>query len=162
MTASPVRFMRGWLVRAEQTLIEQVPAAPAAVRCFYADLNNMKLVHPLVVKVRSTARSETADGYTQSYRVRDRIPLGWWVIPTSYSARLYVPLTGAVAAEARQFPRVRLRSTVTFEAIEAGTRIVEHLRIQAPRPLAGFTIREAVKAHRTMLAGIRRYFDLPA
>ena len=152
--------MTRWIACAEQTLTEEVPAAPDAVRDFYVDLLNMKLVHPLVVSVRSTARSEHADGYTQSYRVHDRIPLGPFTIPTSYSARLCVPLTGDVAAEARQFPRVRLHSRVTFEPVEAGTRVIERMRIEAPRPLAGVTIREALKAHVTMLAGIRRYFDV--
>jgi hypothetical protein len=64
-----------------------------------------------------------------------------------------------VTAEARQFPRVRLRTTVSFEPIEAGTRLTEHMRIEAPRALAATTIREAVKAHTAMLVGIRRCFE---
>jgi hypothetical protein len=149
-----------WLARAERTLTEEVPAAPDAVRNFYVDLLNMTLFHPLVVSVRPTARSERADGYAQSYRIRDRVPFGPFTIPTTYSARLCVPLTGEVAAEARQFPGVRLHNTVTFEPVEAGTRVIERMRIEAPRPLAGVTIREAVKAHLTMLAGIRRHFGV--
>jgi Polyketide cyclase / dehydrase and lipid transport len=153
--------MSPWTVAAEQTLTEEVPAAPDAVRNFYTDLNNMTLVHPLVVAVRSTARCDNADGYTQSYRVRDRIPLGPFTIPTVYSVRLRVPRAGDVISQARQFPRVRLTGTVTFEPVEGGTRVIERLRIQAPRPLAGVTVREAVKAHITMLAGIHRYFAKP-
>jgi hypothetical protein len=64
-----------------------------------------------------------------------------------------------VLAEARQFPRVRLRTTVTFDKMPDGTRLTERMRIEAPRPLAGLTAREAVKAHTEMLAGIRRCFD---
>lgn len=153
--------MSWWIVRAERTLTEDVPAAPDAVRSFYVDLNNMRLVHPLIVSVRAIARTESADGYAQTYRIRDRIPLGVLTIPTSYSARLYVPVVGDVTAEARQRPRVRLDSTVTFEPVESGTRVIERLRISAPRPLTGVTIREAVKAHTTMLAGIRRHFETP-
>ena len=150
--------MSWWTAHAEQTLNEEVPAGPDTVRGFYADLNNMKHVHPLVVAVRSTARNEGADGYAQSYRVRDRVPLGPFTIPTVYSARLSVPAAGGVTFQARQFPGVGLRGRVTFEPIEGGTRVTERLCIAAPRPLAGFTVREALKAHIAMLRGIRDYF----
>jgi hypothetical protein len=116
-------------------------------------------VHPLVVAVRRTGRQQTADGYVQSYRVQDRIPLGPLRLRTSYVARLYVPNVGDVTTEALQFPRVRLNTRVTFEPIETGTRITEHMRIDAPRVLAAMTVREAVKAHTAMLAGMRRCFE---
>jgi Polyketide cyclase / dehydrase and lipid transport len=147
------------VARAERSVSEQIPAPPDAVRDFYVDLNNIRRVHPLVVAVRATDRRQTADGYAQSYRVQDRIPLGPLNLPISYVARLHVPDIGDVTAEARQFPRVRLRTTVTFEPTDAGTRITEHMRIDAPRPLAAMTVREAVKAHTAMLAGMRRCFE---
>jgi hypothetical protein len=148
-----------WLARAERTVSEEIPAPPDEVRDFYVDLDNIKQVHPLVVAVRATDRRETPDGYVQSYRVQDRIPLGPLRLPISYVARLHVPNTGDVTAEARQFPRVRLDTTVTFEPVDAGTRITEHMRIGAPRALAAMTVREAVKAHTAMLAGIRHHFE---
>jgi hypothetical protein len=147
------------VARAERSVSEEIPAPPDAVRDFYVDLNNIRRVHPLVVAVRATDRRQTADGYAQSYRVQDRIPLGPLNLPISYVARLHVPDIGDVTAEARQFPRVRLRTTVTFEPTDAGTRITEHMRIDAPRPLAAMTVREAVKAHTAMLAGMRRCFE---
>jgi hypothetical protein len=85
--------------------------------------------------------------------------LGPWHLRISYVARLHVPTTGDVIAEAYQFPRVRLRTTVTFEPIDEGTRITEHMRIEAPRALAAMTVREATKAHTAMLAGMRRCFE---
>ena len=148
-----------WITCAERTLTDEVPGTPDEVRRFYTDLNNIKLVHPLVVSVRATQRRESADGYVQTYRVRDRIPLGRFTLRTRYVARLHVPVTGDVVAEARQFPCVRLDSVVTFEQIDGGTRIVERLRIRAPGALAAVTVREAVNAHREMLSGIRRYFE---
>ncbi len=57
-----------WITRVERTLCEDVPGPPGDVRAFYADLDNIKLVHPLVVSVRAVDRSETADGYVQTYR----------------------------------------------------------------------------------------------
>jgi hypothetical protein len=147
------------MAHAERTLSEQVPAPPARVRDFYVDLDNIKLVHPLIVSVQAMPRSETPDGYRQSYRVVDRIPLGPFTIQITYQARLHVPADGDVTTEADQSPGVRLRGTVSFEPIDGGTRVTERIRIAAPRPLASMTTREAVKAHIEMLAGIRRHFE---
>jgi len=145
-------------MRAERVLSEHVPASPDDVRAFYVDLDNIKTVHPLVVSVRATARTELVDGYCQSYRVKDRIPFGPLTLPTSYSAHLRVASTGPVITEARQFPRVRLYGVVSFDPDGKGTRVVERLTIHAPRLLHAITTREAVKAHIEMLAGIRRHF----
>ena len=140
------------------TLAEEIPAPPDRVRRFYVDLNNIRLVHPLVVSVRTVGRIETADGYVQTYRVTDRIPLGRFMLRTTYTARLHVPVHGDVVTEARQFPMVRLHGVVSFDEIDGGARIVERLRIQAPRLLATVTTREAVHAHTKMLSNIREHF----
>lgn len=152
--------MSWWTVHAVRTLSEQVPAPPDAVRDYYVDLNNLKLVHPLIVSVETLQRSDTQDGYQQTYRVVDRIPLGPLTIRTSYQARLRVPVSGDVLTEADQSPGVRLRGTVSFDPVDGGTRVTERIAITAPRPLAGVTIREGVKAHIKMLAGIRGHFEL--
>ena len=147
------------MARAERTVSEEIPAPPDAVRDFYVDLDNIKRIHPLVVAVRATNRQETADGYIQSYRVQDRIPLGPLHLRISYVARLHVRNAGDVIADAFQFPRVRLHTRVTFEPVGQGTRITERMRIDAPRALAAMTVSEAVKAHTAMLAGMRRCFE---
>jgi len=147
------------VARAERTVSEEIPAPPDAVRDFYVDLDNIKRIHPLVVAVRATNRQETADGYIQSYRVQDRIPLGPLHLRISYVARLHVRNAGDVIADAFQFPRVRLHTRVTFEPVGEGTRITERMRIDAPRALAAMTVSEAVKAHTAMLAGMRRCFE---
>ncbi|HUB55409.1 MAG TPA: SRPBCC family protein [Mycobacterium sp.] len=151
--------MSWWIAHAERTLTEEVPAPPEAVRDFYVDLDNIKLVHPLIVSVETLSRTETPDGYQHSYRVVDRIPLGPLTIKTTYHARLQVPATGDVLTEADQSPGVRLRGTVSFEPAGGGTRVTEHVRFAAPRLLAAITIREGVKAHIAMLAGIRSHFE---
>jgi hypothetical protein len=153
--------MSWWIAHAERTLSEEVPAPPDDVRDFYVDLDNIKLVHPLIVSVQATSRTETPEGYLQSYRVVDRIPLGPFTIRITYRARLHVRTDGEVTTEADQSPGVRLRGTVSFAPIDGGTRITERIRIAAPRPLAPMTTREAVKAHIEMLAGIRRHFSVP-
>jgi hypothetical protein len=148
-----------WTVCVERTLTEDIPASPNVVRDFYVDLNNIKRVHPLVVAVKDTGRHPSADGYVQTYRISDRIPLGRFAFRISYRVRLCVPADGDVVADAHQFPRVRLHTTISFDEAAGGTRLIERIRIQAPRPLATMTTREAVKAHTDMLAGIRRCFE---
>lgn len=151
--------MSRWISDATRTVSESVPAAPAAVRAFYTDLDSIKLVHPLVVSVRSVARRELADGYQETYRIQDRIPVGVLTLPISYTATLSVPAEGDVLADSRQFPGVRLHTVVSFEPLDLGTRVVERIAIRAPRLLAGITVRQAVAAHVEMLAGIRRHFE---
>jgi hypothetical protein len=148
-----------WIAHAERTISEEIPAAPDVVRDFYVDLDNIKEFHPLVVSVQVLLRSQTDDGYQQTYRVRDRIPLGPLSIPITYWAQVRVPADGDVITEAHQFPRVRLNGVVSFEATEVGTRLTERLTIAAPRLLAAVTEREAVDAHVVMLAGIRSHFE---
>lgn len=148
-----------WTTHAERTLSEEVPAPPDRVRDFYVDLDSIKLVRQLIVSAQETGRSETPDGYRQSYRVVDRIPLGSLTVKITYPARLHVPANGDVTTEADQSPGVHLRGTVSFEPIDRGTRVTERIRVAAPRLLAPMTIREAVTAHIEMLAGIRRHFD---
>jgi hypothetical protein len=148
-----------WLTRAQRTISEEIPAPPNAVRAFYVDLDNIKEFHPLVVSVQVLSRSETDQGYQQTYRVRDRIPLGPLSMPIIYWAQVQVPTDGEVITEARQFPRVRLNGVVSFNPTGKGTRLIEQLTIAAPRLLAAITQREAVDAHVAMLAGIRGHFE---
>src|SRR5262249_48235639 len=143
----------------EKTLSEDVPAPPDQVRDFYVDVDNIKLVHPLIVSVQTMSRTQAPDGYRRSYRVIDRIPLGPFTLQIRYQARVYVPVHGDVLPEADQSPAVWLRGRVSFEPIDGGTRVTERIRIAAPRPLAATATREAVKAHIAMLAGIRRHFE---
>lgn len=143
----------------EATVSEDVPAPVDQVRAHYVDLDNITDVHPLVVSVHTLSRRDTDDGYTHTYRVRDRIPMGFATLPVSYTATLRVPRTGPVLTEARQFPAVRLDGVVSFEEIPTGTRLTERIRISAPWPLLGLTARQAVAAHTEMLAGIRRRFE---
>jgi Polyketide cyclase / dehydrase and lipid transport len=143
---------------ADRSVTETVPAAPADVRAFYLDLDNIKAVHPLVVSVETTARSETPQGYVQTYRVRDRIPFGQLTLPITYTATLTVPTVGDVLADSAQFPQVRLHTVVSFKPVDGGTQVTERMQITAPKPLAAVTVREAVNAHIVMLAGIRQHF----
>lgn len=150
--------MGSWTSRTERTVSARIPAEPARVRAFYVDLDNMRTVHPLVRSVHTLRRDERADGYTQTYAVVDRVPFGRLGLPIRYTARLTVPSAGDVIADVRQFPRVRLHTVVSFEPCDGATLLTERMRIEAPRPLAGITVRQAVDAHRQLLARIAAQF----
>jgi hypothetical protein len=148
-----------WIVRTEREVSSDVPAAPSDVRAFYTDLHQLMQVHPLVVSVDCIDSRQDSRGDYRDYRVRDRIPLGPLTMSISYRASVLEAPDGRVHTEACQQPQVRLSATVTFNPIEGGTRVTEHITIAAPRPLAGFTVTRAVQAHTEMLAGIRSHFE---
>jgi hypothetical protein len=148
-----------WIGSSKHTVSDVIPAPPDAVRAFYVDLRNIARVHPLVISVTPGRREESSAGYAQTYAVRDRIPLGPFAVNIGYTARVQVSHDGEVHTEARQFPRVRLYGTVSFDDVAGGTLLTERLCITAPRPLAAFTVRQAVTAHEAMLTGIRSCFE---
>ncbi len=151
--------MSWWYVHTERTMSDDVPAPPEQVRDFYVDLNNIRAVHPLIVSVELVSSGQTGGGFERIYRVVDRVPVGPFTMTITYRARLCVAADGDVITEADQPPGIHLRGVVSFEPIPTGTRVTERVRFSAPRPLAGVTIREGVKAHVEMLAGIRRHFE---
>ena len=151
--------MSWWFVHAERTLSEQVPAAPDRVRDFYVDLDNIKVVHPLIVSVAAESRVDTPDGYRRSYRVVDRIPLGPFTVRITYRATLHVPADGDVHTEADQSPGVRLRGTVSFEPAAGGTRLTARIRITAARPVAAVATRTPERVSRPGCAVARRHFE---
>ena len=93
--------MSFWISHSAHTLTDEIPAPPNRVRDFYVDLDNIKVVHPLVVSVQTISRSQTPNGYQQTYRVHDRIPMGPLTIRITYWARVDVPDHGDVLTEAR-------------------------------------------------------------
>jgi hypothetical protein len=145
--------------KVERTLEERIPGPPEQVRSFYVDLGKIADIHPLVVSVRTVDRQGTADGYRQTYRIKDVVPLGFLRLPVTYTAELNVPDEGPVTARSRQFPRVRLDSSVSFAASPGGTLLTEQIVIRAPWPLLSVTVRQAVAAHTEMLAALRRRFE---
>ena len=143
---------------AERTLSESVPAAPDVVRDFCVDPATIETLHPHV-SLRRMPAGASAGADDQDYRVSDSLALGLFAVPLHYTVHLRIPIAGAVTAEAHPVPTVRLEAVIAFEPIATGTRLKEHLRISAPRPLVGAIARRAVAAHAVMLIGVRRHFE---
>lgn len=162
-------------MRAERILSEDIPAPPDDVRAFYIDLDNIKTVHPLVVSVHRTGRTELVDGYCQSYRVKDRIPFGPLTLPTSYTAHLRVASVGPVITRHASSPRPPVRGGVlrTPRHRNQARRAPDDRRAATPprddAPRSGQGAHQDAGGHspalrwlgvlrRTRLAGIRRGF----
>jgi hypothetical protein len=143
--------MSRWRARSEWTLTEWVPTDPATTRAFYTDLTNLTTVHPLILGVREVAPGQ--------WRVQERNTFGPLSFRTWYSANLRVGADGDVVGESKAHLGVRLHDVVSFESVDGGTRVVERVRIVAPRPLIAYVHREAVTAHEKMLAAMRRHFE---
>lgn len=150
-----------WIEQTRRRLTAEVPAPPDRVRAFYADLRNMTLVHPLVTSVTCVQHRADPSGDYRDYRIRDRIPLGPLTLSIRYRASVLVTSDGLVHTESRQFPKVKLSGTVTFTSSPAGSTVTEDVLIGAPRPLAAFTVTQAVAAHTALLARIADYFTAP-
>ena len=78
---------------------------------------------------------------------------------------LFWPTTSViteVVPERKSAFRIPINTTVwsyELEPTATGTRLTETIRIRAPRMLLAVPVRQAVAAHREMLAGIRRHFE---
>jgi hypothetical protein len=128
-----------------------VPAAPEVVREFYVDLDNLARVHPLVVAVESVDSPRGA----REYRVTDRVRLG------PVRLRIHYAVTMTARDGALGGPAVPARAPAHVGVVRGGgveTVLTEDMRIEAPRPLLGLTVRRAVAAHREMLAGVAAHF----
>lgn len=143
--------MSWWRASSDWTLTEFVPTDPATMRAFYTDLTNLTTAHPLILTVREVAPGQ--------WRVQERNNLGPLSFRTWYSVKLDVGPDGDVVGESHAHLGVRLHDVVSFEAVDGGTKVVERVRIVAPRPLIGYAHREALKAHEEMLAAMRRHFE---
>lgn len=143
---------------ADRILSEGVPADPDEVRDFCIDLSNVPAVwHG--GSISAVSRRAVAGGDADSYLVRDGLGLGFLTVPVFYTVRLRVPVAGAVSAEANPVPWVRLESVVAFEPLDSGTRLLEYLRISAPRPLLSLVVGRTVATHTELMAGVRRHFE---
>jgi hypothetical protein len=142
---------------ADRILSEGVPAQPAEVRDYCVDLSRIPEINPRG-SIRAVRRQTSADDGHDVYQVRDGISLGLLTVPLFYTARLQVPVAGALSAEIFPMPTVRLDAVVAFEPLETGTRVLEYLRISAPRPVLGLVVDRTVAIHAALLAGVRRHF----
>ncbi len=142
--------------RFQQTI--EIGAALADVHALLADLDQLRVLHPLIETIRelpSTAERPDA----RRYCVVDRLRLGPLLLRTKYVAELRVVSDTEVEGRAWQSPAIELYTTYRMTASAQGTRLSETTTLRAPRLLRGFVCRQAEMAHRGMLENLRSHFE---
>lgn len=144
----------------EQSLY--IAASPALVREHLASYEHHDIIHPMIAAVRELDPQYLADGTTQlCYAITDRMRLGPLTLRFTYLATICEDADGELVSDAYQRPRVHLRNTTRCEASGAGTLVHERVTVEAPRPLVGFVLRQAQRAHRALLANLKALLESP-
>lgn len=117
---------------------------------FLGDLHNYVALHPLIVSIDELEPLAERPN-ARRYRVLDRIPVGPFTIRASYVAELETMDQGLVRGRAWQRPGVRVKTEYELTAVDAGTRLVERVAIDAPRLMRAFVVDQARRAHRDTL-----------
>ncbi len=145
----------------EQSLF--IAAVPSVVREHLASFEHHDRIHPMIVAVCELDPLDTGDGNTQvrRYMITDRMRIGPLTLRFTYLATISEDASGELVSDAYQRPRVHLHNTTRCEASDAGTLVRERVRVEAPRPLVGFVLRQAQVAHHEMLANLKALLESP-
>lgn len=139
-----------------------IAASPSVVLDHLASYEHHDLIHPMIVAVHELDPLYWADGTTQRrYAITDRMRLGPLTLRFTYLATISEDASGELVSDAYQRPRVHLHNTTRCEASDAGTLVRERVRVEAPRPLVGFVLRQAQVAHHEMLANLKALLESP-
>ena len=139
-----------------QTL--EIRAAPAAVHALLADLDQLRVLHPLIESIRELPpRTEQPDA--RRYRVVDRLEVGRLRVRSAYTAELRTLSESEIEGRAWQRPGIELKTIYRMEASTLGTQLTESTELRAPWPLRGFVLRQAEAAHRDMLEHLKAHLE---
>ena len=117
----------------------EIAAPPAAVHAFLVDLDAQAGFHPLIESIEQIEpRPERPDA--RHHRVTDRISVGPFRFPVTYTAALESVSEHEIRGDAWQRPGIHLSTTYVLTGHEDGTRLVETVEVTAPRPLRRITV----------------------
>jgi hypothetical protein len=137
-----------------------IAAPPTTVEAALAAYRDHSRIHPLIVAVRQIASQSAPDGGAlDRYIITDRVPFGPLRLPATYLATIWRAADGALVSDAYQFPRVHLHNVTRCQPEGVGTRVDEDITIQAPGPLIRYVRRQALAAHRDLLANLKRFLE---
>jgi len=137
-----------------------IAAPPQKVRSFFARMENLPLIHPLILNVQYVKTTRTEDQVPiQHYRVRDRMRLGPLLLTFTYRVQMLENAEGDLVFETFQSPRIYLFNTTRFLPHPSGTRVTEQVDIDAPRLLLQVVRDQGKQAHWQMLANMKRVLE---
>jgi carbon monoxide dehydrogenase subunit G len=141
-----------------QTL--EIRAQPAAVHALLTDLDQLRVLHPLIESVRELPpRAEQPDA--RRYRVVDQLRLGPLRLRTAYTAELRAISETEIEGRAWQSPAIALHTIYRLAASALGTRLTESTELRAPWLLRSLVRRQAEAAHRGMLEHLKAQLESP-
>jgi hypothetical protein len=135
-----------------------IAAAPAQVAPFFASYDQHTVLHPLIVAIRPIAARPAAPD-ARWYAITDRMQIGPLRFRFTYIAALRDAGGGTFISDAFQFPRVHLHNITRCQPEGSGTRVDEHITIDAPRLLIGYVHQQAFLAHRELLARLKQHVE---
>ena len=133
---------------------------PAQLHAFLCDLHNYVPLHPFIESIEEIPSLPEMPG-ARRYRVVDKIPVGPFKMRTVYTAALEPVSELEVRGHAWQSPGIRLITSYSLEEIMSGTRLVERVKVSAPRLLRGYVIRQARKSHEETLTKMKALLEKP-
>ena len=78
---------------------------------------------------------------------------------TVYTAALDPVSSSEVHGHAWQAPRIRLHTVYALEEVASGTRLVERVRVEAPRILRAFVVSQARRSHEETLGRMKEFLE---
>jgi hypothetical protein len=144
------------LARASFDHTLHIQAAPHRATRLLATLDQHPALHPLIVAVRELPSAPGDAPGSRRYQITDRMKLGPFALRFNYAAVVSLDAaSGTVSSEAFQFPAIHLRNTTRCRPEGTGTRLDEHVEIDAPAPLIRFVREQARRAHEHMLYALK-------
>ena len=131
------------------------------VHDFLLDLDNYVELHPLIESIELLSPLDEMPT-ARHYRVVDRIPFGPFNMKTVYRAALEPVSDSEVHGHAWQSPGIRLHTIYALSSFDRGTRLIERCRVESPRLLKGFVIRQGRAAHEETLRKMKQILEARA
>ncbi len=148
------------MAKAEFSQAIFIHANPARVKALLFDYSQHTRLHPMIVSVRKLEPAKTADGRPlRRHRITDRMRMGPLTFRFTYYATIFEDAQGDLVGDAYQNPGVHLRVITRCQPNDQGTRVDEHVTVEAPRLLLGTTLRQARKAHENLLARLKAFLE---
>jgi len=135
----------------------EIAAPRARLHAFVCDLHNLRSLHPLIVRVEDLP-PDAARPEVRRHRILDHIALGPLRLPARYLAEIGPVGEDAIRAEAWQSPGIHLETLYRLRARGDASLLTERVRVDAPRWLLGFVMRQASAAHRETLSRMQALF----
>ncbi len=139
----------------------EIRVPQARLHAFLCDLHNYVPLHPLIESIEEVSPTDDMPG-ARRYRVVDPLPWGPFRLRTVYSAALESVTANEVHGHAWQSPGIRLQTIYALGEVEAGTRLVERVTIEAPRILRRFVVSQARQSHKETLAKMKALLEEPS